>query len=115
LMLLKQGLFPARGDHAAFIDDSNTTWYVILDDNQMPPKTLLHRWTRTHARSLRHAKPGPARRWSDVANRFIVACTDSNHAEDHRRVIAEQRLPSGEKLPAEVIVFNGPWSKGLKP
>jgi hypothetical protein len=108
LSLLKQGLFPARGDHAALIDDTATTWYVILDDWQMPPRTLVHRWTREHARSLRHAKPGPARRWRDVANRFIVACTDSRHAEDHRRVITEQ------KLPAEVVVFEGPWSKQRK-
>ncbi len=104
--LLKQRINLAHGDHAALIDDNATSWYVILDDYLMPPQTLAHRWTREHAPSLKRykdIKPGPRRRWCDVANRFVVACTDPVQAERHREQIAR------DKLPAEVVVIDPLW------
>jgi len=103
LALLKQRLNPAHGDHAALIDDTSTTWYVLLDDYLMPPKRLTHRWTREHRPSVRHAQPGPRRRWRDVANAFVVVCTDEKHAARHRAVIARDRLP------AEVYELEAIW------
>jgi len=101
--LLKQGLNPSPGDHAARIDDTPATWYVLIDDTQIPPASLAHRWGREHRPSRRHASPGPRRRWRDVANRFMVVCTDPVHAERHRALIAR------DGLPAEVWDLKGLW------
>ncbi len=101
--LLQQGLNPSHGDHAARIDDTPTTWYVLIDDYQLPPQTLAHRWTRAHRASRQQVAPGPRRRWCDVANRFMVVCTDPVHAERHRALIAR------DGLPAAVLDLKGLW------
>jgi hypothetical protein len=102
LTMLKQGLNPGHGDHGA-MDDSGTSWYVLLDDYMMGSDRIKRSWTRRHTPSRKYWPDHTGRAWCDVAQRFLVISTDTDHAERHREWILK------DQLPADVMLIRPLW------
>jgi hypothetical protein len=102
LTMLKQGLNPGHGDHGA-MDDSGTSWYVLLDDYMMGSDRIKRSWTRRHTPSRKYWPDHTGRAWCDVAQRFLVISTDTDHAERHREWILK------DQLPADVMLIKPLW------
>jgi DNA-binding MarR family transcriptional regulator len=101
--LLKQGLNPAFGEHGG-IDDAGTAWFVLLDDYMMTADVRIpHSWTRRHTPNKKYWLDPTGRAWRDVAQYFMVFCTDGHHAARHREWILKNRLP------AEVVQIKPLW------
>lgn len=101
--LLKQGLNPAFGEHGG-IDEAGTSWFVLLDDYMMTPDVRIPRsWTRRHTPNKQYWPDPTGRAWHDVAQYFMVVCTDEQHAVRHRAWILKN------KLPAEVVQIKPLW------
>ncbi len=100
--LLKQGLNPAFGEHGA-IDEEGTAWFVLLDDYLMTSDRITRSWTRRHTPSKKYWADPTGRVWNAVAQRFVVACTDEQHAARHREWILKTSFP------ATVILMKPLW------
>ena len=100
--LLKQGLNPAFGEHGAG-DAEGRAWFVLLDDYLMTSDRITRSWTRRHTPNLNYWPDFTGRAWCDVAQRFLVVCTDDYHAERHHKWILTHRLP------AEVMRLTPLW------
>lgn len=100
--LLAQGFNPAHGEHAGS-DAARVSALVLVDDHLMPSERLTRAWTRRHAPDPK-LWPDPAgKRWADVMQRYLVACTDERHAQQHQRWI------DSHGLPADVVVIKALW------
>lgn len=100
--LYKQGFNPGFGEHCA-VDDSGTTWFVILDDYLMGSDRIKRSWTRRHTPNTKYWPDHTGRAWCEVVNRFVVICTDESHALKHQKYITMAGLP------AEVIQIKPLW------
>lgn len=100
--LLKQGFNPGHGEHGA-VDDSGIAWFVLLDDFMMGSDRIARAWTRRHAPNRKYWPDHTGRAWCEVVQRFLVVCTDSQHAIRHREWILKKRLP------AEVMQLTPLW------
>lgn len=101
-VLLTQGFNPGHGEHGA-IDASGTAWFVLLDDYMMGSDRISRSWTRRHAPNRRYWPDHTGKAWCDVVQRFLVVCTDGDHAERHRQWVLK------ESLPADVAVIGTLW------
>lgn len=102
LTMLKQGLNPGHGDHGA-VDDSGTSWYILLDDYMMGSDRIKRSWTRRHTPTLKYWPDHTGRAWSDVVQRFLVVTTDADQAARHRKWILK------DQLPADVMTIKPLW------
>jgi hypothetical protein len=102
LTMLKQGLNPGHGDHGA-VDDSGTSWYVLLDDYMMGSDRIKRSWTRRHTPTLKYWPDHTGRAWSEVVQRFLVVTTDADQAARHRKWILR------DQLPADVMIIKPLW------
>lgn len=93
LSLLKQGFNPGHGEHAA-VDGNGMSWFVLLDDFLMGSDRIARAWTRRHAPNRKYWPDPTGRAWCDVAQRFLVACTNERHSQRHREWILKHRLPA---------------------
>lgn len=100
--LFKQGLNPAFGEHGA-IDDEGKAWFVLLDDYLMTSDRITRSWTRRHTPNLKYWPDHTGQVWRDLVNRFLIVCTDEQHAARHRKWI----LKNG--IPAEVMQITPLW------
>ncbi len=91
--LFKQGLNPAFGEHGA-MDDEGNAWFVLLDDYLMTSDRITRSWTRRHTPNKKYWPDPTGRKWCDIVHRFLVACTDEQHAARHRKWILKSRLPA---------------------
>jgi len=91
LQLYKKGFNPSHGEYAG-IDDKGTTWLVLIDDFMMESKRIAHHWTRMH-RPPRKYWPDVGRRWSNIANKYMVFTTSSEHQERHDDFVNTTTLP----------------------
>lgn len=101
-VLFKQGLFPAFGEHGA-IDGEGKSWFVLLDDYLMTSDRISRSWTRRHTPNKKYWPDPTGRVWRDVAQRFLVACTDEQNTARHRAWILKNRLP------ADVVQLTPLW------
>ena len=93
LALLKQGLNPAHGEHAA-VDGNKKTWFVLLDDYQMGSDRITRSWTRRHTPNLKHWPDPTGRAWNELAHHFLVVVTDHNQAERHNSWLEKYGIPA---------------------
>ena len=91
--LLKRGLNPAFGEHAA-VDASGNTWFVLLDDYMMPSYRIARSWMRRHTPNLKYWPDHTGRAWSEVAHLFLVVSTDTRQAERHITWIEKKGIPA---------------------
>jgi hypothetical protein len=102
LTMLKQGLNPGHGDHGA-VDDSGTSWYVLLDDYMMGSDRIKRSWTRRHTPTLKYWPDHTGRAWSEMVQRFMVVTTDADQAARHQKWILK------DQLPADVMIIKPLW------
>lgn len=92
LTLLKQGFHPSHGEHAG-VDGNNTSMFVLVDDFYMQSERIRHHWKRDHRPSKKYWPHDKGRKWHEVMQRFIVACTDPKQMDVHADWLARQDLP----------------------
>jgi hypothetical protein len=102
LTLLKQGFNPGHGEHGA-TDDSGTAWFVLLDDYMMGSDRIARAWTRRHTPNAKYWPDPTGRAWCEVVQKFLVVCTNEEHAARHRAWIQKARLP------ADVVTIKPLW------
>jgi DNA-binding transcriptional ArsR family regulator len=99
--LLRQGFNPAFGEHAGI--SNNQSIFVLVDDYAMQSDRITRSFTRRHAPNRKYWPDPAGRVWGEVAQSYLVACTDPIQAETHRTYIAQERLP------AEVVHVEALW------
>ena len=102
LSLLKKGLNPAHGEHAA-VDGDKKTWFVLLDDYSMGSDRITRSWERRHTPNLKYWPDPTGRAFNELAHHYIVVTNDPVQAERHNEWIAKAGLP------AEVLTIPALW------
>jgi len=97
LSLLRQGLNPAHGEHAA-LDEEGKTWFVLLDDYMMAPDRIKRSWSRRHTPNKKYWSDPTGRVWRDVAHHYVVVTTSEHQAERYRVYVADQGIPATVEL-----------------
>jgi len=100
--LWKQGFNPGHGEHAA-VDAAGCAWFVLLDDYMMSSDRISRAWTRRHTPNRKYWPDETGRMWRDVVQRFLIVCTDDDHAKRHADWISKERLP------ADLLVIGALW------
>lgn len=102
LTLLKSGLNPAFGEHAGN-DESDLSTFVLVDDYMMGSDRIARSWQRRHKPNPKYWPDPAGRVWRELAQDYLVVCTDEHHAERHRDWLASQSIP------AEVLTIDPLW------
>jgi predicted transcriptional regulator len=102
LALLKQGLNPAHGEHAA-VDAEKKTWFILLDDYIMGSDRISRSWERRHTPNQKYWPDPTGRAFNELAHHYLVVTTDPYQAERHNAWIEKAGLP------AEVLTIPALW------
>jgi hypothetical protein len=102
LALLKQGLNPAHGEHAA-VDGDKKTWFILLDDYMMGSDRITRSWTRRHTPNIKYWPDPTGRVWNELAHHYLVVCNHTQQAERHKAWIETNGIP------AEVLKIAELW------
>jgi len=102
LALLKKGLNPAHGEHAALGGDQKT-WFVLLDDYLMGSDRISRSWERRHTPNVKYWPDPAGRIFNELAHHYLVVTTDPNQAERHNAWVEKHEIP------AEVLTIPALW------
>jgi len=89
--LYKKGFNPSHGEYAG-VDEEGTTWLVLIDDYMMESRVIEKHWTRIH-RPPRKYWPDIGRQWQNIANKYTVYTTSTEHQQRHVDFVNSTTLP----------------------
>lgn len=101
-VLLRLGLNPSFGEHAAFVDGKIV--FVLLDDYLMPSYRIQRAAWRFHVKNTNYCDLNVALTWQKVYKRFLIATTDKNQEKKHARWIKRNQFN------AELVYVQPLWT-----